>query len=112
MSLSLTELSVYAFALFLLFLTPGPVWVALTARCLQSGFSGGWPLALGVAGGRHPAPSSLAMVTLTNGVPSYSFYRDGTAERHGRGGRYLYGNDAGLAGPERGYRPADRSVTG
>ena len=43
MSLSLTELSVYAFALFLLFLTPGPVWVALTARCLQSGFSGGWP---------------------------------------------------------------------
>ena len=35
MSLSLTELSVYAFALFLLFLTPGPVWVALTARCLQ-----------------------------------------------------------------------------
>ena len=30
---------------------------------------------------RHPAPSSLAMVTLSNGVPSYSFYRDGTAER-------------------------------
>ena len=34
-----------------------------------------------LAGGRHPAPSSLAMVTLTNGAPSYSFYRDGTAER-------------------------------
>ena len=34
-----------------------------------------------LAGGRHPAPTSLAMVTLTNGVPSYSFYRDGTAER-------------------------------
>lgn len=34
-----------------------------------------------LTGGRHPAPSSLAMVTLTNGVPSYSFYRDGTAER-------------------------------
>ena len=34
-----------------------------------------------LAGGRHPAPSSLAMVTLTNGVPSYSFYREGTAER-------------------------------
>ena len=30
---------------------------------------------------RHPAPSSLAMVTLTNAVPSYSFYREGTAER-------------------------------
>ena len=38
MSLSLTELSVYAFALFLLFLTPGPVWVALTARCLRAAF--------------------------------------------------------------------------
>ena len=34
-----------------------------------------------LVGGRYPAPSSLAMVTLTNGVPSYSFYRDGTAER-------------------------------
>lgn len=34
-----------------------------------------------LTGGRHPAPSSLATVTLTNGVPSYSFYRDGTAER-------------------------------
>ena len=58
MSLSLTELSVYAFALFLLFLTPGPVWVALTARCLQSGFSGGWPLALGVAVGDCLWPSA------------------------------------------------------
>lgn len=34
-----------------------------------------------LASGRHPAPSSLAMVTLKQGVPSYSFYRDGTAER-------------------------------
>ena len=34
-----------------------------------------------LAGGRHLAPSSLAMVTLKNGVPSYSFYREGTAER-------------------------------
>ena len=65
MSLSLTELSVYAFALFLLFLTPGPVWVALTVRCLQSGFSGGWPLALGVAVGDCLWPL-LALLTLTN----------------------------------------------
>lgn len=64
MSLSLTELSVYAFALFLLLLTPGPVWVALTARCLQSGFSGGWPLALGVAVGDCLWPL-LALLTLT-----------------------------------------------
>lgn len=71
MSLSLTELSVYAFALFLLFLTPGPVWVALTARCLQSGFSGGWPLALGVAVGDCLWPL-LALLTLTQFAQIYA----------------------------------------
>lgn len=71
MSLSLTELSVYAFALFLLFLTPGPVWVALTARCLQSGFSGGWPLALGVAVG-DCLWSLLALLTLTQFAQIYA----------------------------------------
>ena len=71
MSLSLSELSVYAFALFLLFLTPGPVWVALTARCLQSGFSGGWPLALGVAVGDCLWPL-LALLTLTQFVQIYA----------------------------------------
>ena len=71
MSLSLTELSVYAFALFLLFLTPGPVWVALTARCLQSGFSGGWPLALGVAVGDCLWPL-LALQTLTQFAQIYA----------------------------------------
>ena len=71
MSLSLTELSVYAFALFLLFLTPGPVWVALTARCLQSGFSGGWLLALGVAVGDCLWPL-LALLTLTQFAQIYA----------------------------------------
>ena len=71
MSLSLTELSVYAFALFLLFLTPGPDWVALTARCLQSGFSGGWPLALGVAVGDCLWPL-LALLTLTQFAQIYA----------------------------------------
>ena len=71
MSLSLTELSVYAFALFLLFLTPGPVWVALTARCLKSGFSGGWPLALGVAVGDCLWPL-LALLTLTQFAQIYA----------------------------------------
>ena len=71
MSLSLTELSVYAFALFLLFLTPGPVWVALTARCLQSGLSGGWPLALGVAVGDCLWPL-LALLTLTQFAQIYA----------------------------------------
>lgn len=35
----------------MLFLTPGPVWVALIARTLTSGFNGAWPLALGVVVG-------------------------------------------------------------
>ena len=48
-SISLPELGVYLFALFLLFITLGPVWVALIARASKGGFSGAWPLALGVA---------------------------------------------------------------
>nr|WP_153748370.1 LysE family translocator [Rhodovulum strictum] len=34
--------------MFVLFLTPGPVWVALAARALSGGFRAAWPLALGV----------------------------------------------------------------
>ena len=71
MSLSLTDIALYAFALFILFLTPGPVWVALTARCLHSGFSGGWPLALGVAVGDCLWPL-LALLTLTQFVQVYA----------------------------------------
>ncbi len=41
----------YAGALFVLFLTPGPVWVALIARTLSGGFNAAWPLALGVVVG-------------------------------------------------------------
>ena len=48
MTLSATELALYAGALFILFLTPGPVWLALTARALSGGFHSAWPLALGV----------------------------------------------------------------
>ena len=76
MSLSLTDISVYAFALFLLFLTPGPVWVALTARCLQTGFNGGWPLALGVAVGDAFWPL-LALLTLTQFADIYADLLDG-----------------------------------
>lgn len=32
-----------------LWVVPGPVWVALTARALAFGFRGAWPLAIGVA---------------------------------------------------------------
>nr|WP_282569205.1 LysE family translocator [Aliiroseovarius sp. S1339] len=37
--------------MFILFLTPGPVWVALVARVLAGGYAQAWPLALGVAVG-------------------------------------------------------------
>ncbi|MEL6550834.1 MAG: LysE family transporter [Pseudomonadota bacterium] len=49
MTLDAVDIALYAFAVFILFLTPGPVWVALLARGMSSGFSGVWPLALGVA---------------------------------------------------------------
>jgi threonine/homoserine/homoserine lactone efflux protein len=48
MTVTLTQLLFYTGALFILFLTPGPVWVALMARALSGGFHSAWPLALGV----------------------------------------------------------------
>ncbi|MBK5933255.1 threonine/homoserine/homoserine lactone efflux protein [Rhodovulum imhoffii] len=51
MTLTFVELTLYAGALFVLFLTPGPVWVALMARALSGGFHAAWPLALGVVVG-------------------------------------------------------------
>ncbi len=51
MTLATSDLILYAGALLVLFLTPGPVWVALIARTLSSGFNGAWPLALGVVVG-------------------------------------------------------------
>lgn len=49
MTASLAELAFYAGAILILFLTPGPVWVALTARALSGGFASAAPLAVGVA---------------------------------------------------------------
>jgi threonine/homoserine/homoserine lactone efflux protein len=49
MTISAYELLLYAGALLILFMTPGPVWVALLARSLSGGFQGAWPLAIGVA---------------------------------------------------------------
>ena len=51
MTITLWQLALYAGAIFLLFLTPGPVWVALTARALSGGFASAAPLAVGVAMG-------------------------------------------------------------
>ena len=48
MTVSATDLGLYAGAVGLLWLTPGPVWVALTARALSGGFGAAWPLAVGV----------------------------------------------------------------
>ena len=51
MTIGAGDLGLYAFALLLLFLTPGPVWVALVARALTGGIQSAWPLALGVVVG-------------------------------------------------------------
>ncbi len=49
MTITLDGLLLYCGALVILFLTPGPVWVAIIARGLSGGFSAAWPLAVGVA---------------------------------------------------------------
>jgi len=51
MTISLSDAALYAGALFILFLTPGPVWVALLARAMSGGFRSAWPLAMGVVVG-------------------------------------------------------------
>jgi threonine/homoserine/homoserine lactone efflux protein len=49
MTVSFLELGLYALALLVLFLTPGPVWLAVVARTMSGGFRAAFPLALGVA---------------------------------------------------------------
>ena len=49
MTIAPAELALYALALVVLTITPGPVWVATIARALSGGFSQAWPLTLGVA---------------------------------------------------------------
>ena len=51
MTITPAEIALYAGALLILFMTPGPVWVALLARSLSGGFHAAWPLALGVVVG-------------------------------------------------------------
>ena len=51
MTLSLSDLALYTGALLVLFLTPGPVWLAMLARSMSGGFHAAWPLALGVVVG-------------------------------------------------------------
>ncbi len=49
MSIGWFDLLLYSGALLILFLTPGPVWLALMARSVSGGFNAAWPLALGVS---------------------------------------------------------------
>lgn len=49
MSLAMESIWLYALAMAAIWLTPGPVWVAIIARALTSGFRGVWPLSIGVA---------------------------------------------------------------
>lgn len=51
MTITLADAALYMGALLILFLTPGPVWVALTARAMSGGFHAAWPLAFGVVVG-------------------------------------------------------------
>jgi threonine/homoserine/homoserine lactone efflux protein len=48
-TLTLTQIALYAGALFVLFLTPGPVWLATAARALAHGWAAAIPLIVGVA---------------------------------------------------------------
>ena len=49
MTISLHQLLLYAGGMAVLWVIPGPVWVALIARALSGGMAGAWPLAVGVA---------------------------------------------------------------
>ena len=49
MSISFSDLTFYAFGITVLFLTPGPVWIAIISRSITGGLNGALPLAAGVA---------------------------------------------------------------
>ena len=49
MTVTLSQLMLYALGMAGLWAVPGPVWVALTARALSGGMAAAWPLAVGVA---------------------------------------------------------------
>ncbi len=61
MTIATADLALYALAMVVLTVTPGPVWVATIARALSGGFSQAWPLTLGVALG-DMAWSALAVL--------------------------------------------------
>ena len=70
-SISINDLTFYAFGIFVLFLTPGPVWIAIISRSISRGFYGAIPLAAGVALGDLIWPS-IAIAGSTALVASYT----------------------------------------
>jgi threonine/homoserine/homoserine lactone efflux protein len=75
MTLTFQQLALYAGALFILFMTPGPVWVALMARAMSGGFRAAWPLALGVVVG-DVMWSVLAILGVSWIVSQYAGFLD------------------------------------
>lgn len=72
MTISLLDMALYSLALLILFMTPGPVWLALLARTLSGGFRAAWPLAVGVAVGDTLWPL-LAILGLNWVVSEYAW---------------------------------------
>lgn len=75
MTLTPLDMTLYAGALLILFLTPGPVWVALLARSMAGGFHAAWPLALGVVVGDVLWPL-LAILGVTWLVNEFSWFME------------------------------------
>lgn len=71
MTITVFDIALYAGALFILFLTPGPVWLATAARTIAHGAGAALPLALGVAVG-DLIWSLLAILGLSWVVATYS----------------------------------------
>jgi len=49
MTITLSQIALYCGALVILFLTPGPVWIAIIARTVSGGLKSGFSLVLGVS---------------------------------------------------------------
>ena len=75
MTLTLSQIALYSGALLVLFLTPGPVWLALLARAMSGGFAAAWPLAFGVTVGDMIWPA-LAILGVSWLVGEFSWFLD------------------------------------
>ncbi|MBC7146478.1 MAG: LysE family translocator [Thioclava marina] len=73
MTLTFAQIALYSGALLVLFLTPGPVWLALLARAMSGGFAAAWPLALGVTVGDMIWPA-LAILGVSWLVQEFSYF--------------------------------------